>query len=122
VFTARYALSPYIKQIRFVFKGLIPLGISEFREIQHSEGHTLITGPKKLPYFQHRSSGLDKIRYERCPQIFAVIFVKIFALKAILYSRGCMNFYPYIPHLFFDLPEIQYKRSAHNSVEHWRVS
>jgi hypothetical protein len=24
VFTARYALSPYIKQIRFVFKGLIP--------------------------------------------------------------------------------------------------
>jgi hypothetical protein len=25
VFTARYALSPYIKQIRFVFKGLIPL-------------------------------------------------------------------------------------------------
>jgi hypothetical protein len=23
VFTARYALSPYIKQIRFVFKGLI---------------------------------------------------------------------------------------------------
>jgi hypothetical protein len=25
VFTARYALSPYIKQIRFVFKGLIPV-------------------------------------------------------------------------------------------------
>jgi hypothetical protein len=25
VFTARYALSPYIKQIRFVFKGLIRL-------------------------------------------------------------------------------------------------
>jgi hypothetical protein len=25
VFTARYALSPYIKQIRFVFKGLIVL-------------------------------------------------------------------------------------------------
>jgi hypothetical protein len=24
VFTARYALSPYIKQIRFVFKGLTP--------------------------------------------------------------------------------------------------
>jgi hypothetical protein len=23
VFTARYALSPYIKQIRFVFKGLV---------------------------------------------------------------------------------------------------
>jgi hypothetical protein len=25
VFTARYALSPYIKQIRFVFKGLITI-------------------------------------------------------------------------------------------------
>jgi hypothetical protein len=29
VFTARYALSPYIKQIRFVFKGLNAFGISE---------------------------------------------------------------------------------------------
>jgi hypothetical protein len=27
VFTARYALSPYIKQIRFVFKGLIRLQV-----------------------------------------------------------------------------------------------
>jgi hypothetical protein len=27
VFTARYALSPYIKQIRFVFKGLISISI-----------------------------------------------------------------------------------------------
>jgi hypothetical protein len=26
VFTARYALSPYIKQIRFVFKGLKGVG------------------------------------------------------------------------------------------------
>jgi hypothetical protein len=29
VFTTRYALSPYIKQIRFVFKGLIRLSISQ---------------------------------------------------------------------------------------------
>jgi hypothetical protein len=29
VFTARYALSSYIKQIRFVFKGLIGQGISQ---------------------------------------------------------------------------------------------
>jgi hypothetical protein len=28
VFTARYALSPYIKQICFVFKGLVGGGIS----------------------------------------------------------------------------------------------
>jgi hypothetical protein len=27
VFTARYALSPYIKQIRFIFKGLMPLAL-----------------------------------------------------------------------------------------------
>jgi hypothetical protein len=29
VFTARYALSPYIKQIRFVFKGLITNNVSQ---------------------------------------------------------------------------------------------
>jgi hypothetical protein len=30
VFTARYALSPYIKQIRFVFKGLIHVTVLFF--------------------------------------------------------------------------------------------
>jgi hypothetical protein len=30
VFTARYALSPYIKQIRFVFKGLIHVFLSRY--------------------------------------------------------------------------------------------
>jgi hypothetical protein len=29
VFTARYALSPYIKQIRFVFKGLISATVED---------------------------------------------------------------------------------------------
>jgi hypothetical protein len=33
VFTARYALSPYIKQIRFVFKGLIWFGSEGSRKI-----------------------------------------------------------------------------------------
>jgi hypothetical protein len=38
VFTARYALSPYIKQIRFVFKGLniTQLTISSHAAIKHS--------------------------------------------------------------------------------------
>jgi hypothetical protein len=35
VFTARYALSPYIKQIRFVFKGLIvSIQDSEYIEVR----------------------------------------------------------------------------------------
>jgi branched-subunit amino acid transport protein AzlD len=36
VFTARYALSPYIKQIRFVFKGLIAsvLFVSCFKSVK----------------------------------------------------------------------------------------
>jgi hypothetical protein len=42
VFTARYALSPYIKQIRFAFKGLIlssPLRLGE-RARAHTHTHT----------------------------------------------------------------------------------
>jgi hypothetical protein len=34
VFTARYALSPYIKQIRFVFKGLINKEVCDCKD-QH---------------------------------------------------------------------------------------
>jgi hypothetical protein len=30
VFTARYALSPYIKQIRFVFKGLNQISVAGY--------------------------------------------------------------------------------------------
>jgi hypothetical protein len=40
VFTARYALSPYIKQVRFVFKGLIQN--QAMRMIQGSIKSTLI--------------------------------------------------------------------------------
>jgi hypothetical protein len=42
VFTARYALSPYIKQTRFVFKGLKAcVHVEEFRPLQSvaSSGH-----------------------------------------------------------------------------------
>jgi hypothetical protein len=35
VFTARYALSPYIKQIRFVFKGLMDMSDNFPQTIQH---------------------------------------------------------------------------------------
>jgi len=41
-----------------------------------------------LPYFLHRSSDLDKIRYGRYSQMFALYFAKIVAVKAILYSRN----------------------------------
>jgi hypothetical protein len=33
VFTARYALSPYIKQIRLVFRGLIECSYSELEKV-----------------------------------------------------------------------------------------
>jgi hypothetical protein len=41
VFTARYALSPYIKQIRFVFKGLIS-------HIDLGHFHRLFVGEKLI--------------------------------------------------------------------------
>jgi hypothetical protein len=36
VFTARYALSPHIKQISFVFKGLIPVSVTDHFWVQFS--------------------------------------------------------------------------------------
>jgi hypothetical protein len=44
VFTARYALSPYIKQIRFVFKGLISSNTSFGQSKSHSR-HCNCRGP-----------------------------------------------------------------------------
>jgi hypothetical protein len=41
VFTARYALSPYIKQIRFVFKGLIHSFVNPSTAFIHSFTHSL---------------------------------------------------------------------------------
>jgi hypothetical protein len=41
VFTARYALSPYIKQIRFVFKGLIKLHYNLVRKLRTDRDVTL---------------------------------------------------------------------------------
>jgi len=36
------------------------------------------------------------------------------------FFRGCkLILYLYFPHLVSSLCEIQYKRSAHNAVEHW---
>jgi hypothetical protein len=38
VLTARYALSPYIKQIRFVFKGLIPFALCNLHGLLQDSG------------------------------------------------------------------------------------
>jgi hypothetical protein len=43
VFTARYALSPYIKQIRFVFKGLISKSKDETYVRWKSENSAILT-------------------------------------------------------------------------------
>jgi hypothetical protein len=40
VFTARYALSPYIKQIRFLFKGLISECIILIQRLQEAVTHS----------------------------------------------------------------------------------
>jgi hypothetical protein len=50
VFTAWYALSRYIKQIRFVFKGLIPLTEQLNRLNTGYEVHTTKT---KIPHLLH---------------------------------------------------------------------
>jgi hypothetical protein len=49
VFTARYALSPYIKQIRFVFKGLITQWATQAQHIQEktAAAATAKSGQKK---------------------------------------------------------------------------
>jgi hypothetical protein len=41
VFTARYALSPYIKQIRFVFKGLIVHAYWRLFEVRYVGCHLI---------------------------------------------------------------------------------
>jgi hypothetical protein len=48
VFTARYALSPYIKQIRFFFKGLI----SVYSLLTAAGSHGLYTYGKWAPHFE----------------------------------------------------------------------
>jgi hypothetical protein len=39
VFTARYALSPYIKQIRFVFKGLMIWNVTQGKTVRRWDGN-----------------------------------------------------------------------------------
>jgi hypothetical protein len=53
VFTARYALSPYIKQIGFVFKGLI----NKTRNLQSSHYKNVSTDP--LRYAKHTLGTTD---------------------------------------------------------------
>jgi hypothetical protein len=48
VFTARYALSPYIKQIRFVFKGLILLEVTNAQGFHHQVKYNFQEKAQKL--------------------------------------------------------------------------
>jgi hypothetical protein len=52
VFTARYALSPYIKQTRFVFKGLMLQILEGSRKtvplVRLSEGWAIKSNPRQL--------------------------------------------------------------------------
>lgn len=58
---------------------------------------------------------LDKIPYWRCPQKFGTI---IGTIKTILSFVGYTNSRPYIPHLLFDVGEIQHKTWARDAVGH----
>jgi hypothetical protein len=40
-------------------------------------------------------------------------FVKISVVKSMRHISAQMNFYPYFPHLFYDLCEIQQKTVSH---------
>jgi hypothetical protein len=64
VFTARYALSPYIKQIRFVFKGLIYVSNAYFSGALHEENVTEFLARSKLkkrPSFVSRVGGRVRV-------------------------------------------------------------
>jgi hypothetical protein len=51
-------------------------------------------------------------------ELVSVSFVKIGSLRATIPFVAQMNFYPSFPQVFPSFGEIQYKRSAHNAVQH----
>jgi hypothetical protein len=62
VFTARYALSPYIKQIRFVFKGLKHIRRCKMYEVAdhviiHQEYVSSLYHLLYIPYVKFRTVG-----------------------------------------------------------------
>jgi hypothetical protein len=64
VFTARYALSSYIKQIRFVFKGLNNIQSKEMRILKQN-GHLVDLGNDNLTSgtSEFMASGVDPVLY-----------------------------------------------------------
>jgi hypothetical protein len=58
VFTARYALSPYIKQIRFVFKGLMGMAgsIQGVNRWQHEFNHSPLYTAEAMNEWNYNSA------------------------------------------------------------------
>jgi hypothetical protein len=73
VFTARYALSPYIKQIRFVFKGLKTLELPDENDyvvplrLRYARVHSFLASNPLGGQFQTTSSAPQRIQ-SFCPQ------------------------------------------------------
>jgi hypothetical protein len=71
VFTARYALSPYIKQICFVFKGLIPQSNATLR---FNDDGSCERRPVAKNVFLKSSVGSDcKINKNKCTLVTSVL-------------------------------------------------
>jgi hypothetical protein len=54
VFTVRYALSPYIKQIRFVFKGLIKITVRKDKASQWQKYQRMMAKQRKKDIYSYK--------------------------------------------------------------------
>jgi hypothetical protein len=87
VFTARYALSPYIKQIRFVFKGLILFGWET--KLSDSSLCSFVCSPvafsmsfvqilSSAPFFKWASLSMkEQVSYQQLAELWCDLFRKI---------------------------------------------
>jgi hypothetical protein len=72
VFTARYALSPYIKQIRFVFKGIMADRLMVF-------GRTFVV------YFLHPTKNIStELKMQLCSVLEVLVPLQLKGLKEVI--------------------------------------
>jgi hypothetical protein len=83
VFTARYALSPYIKQIRFVFKGLTVSYLTKDTDSPKDQAINAVDGEKK--------TAETKRVYTESVHVKAVCVVTTVLLRAKLTYRRFLN-------------------------------
>jgi hypothetical protein len=94
VFTARYALSPYIKQIHFVFKGL--MGCTALTLLTHTEFHTRAHARAHTHTHAHAHAGSLSIQFRRAGAYYisnysmtlkAVTVIRVYILESRIVVR-----------------------------------